>query len=72
MSATTNPLPPAVEALRRREVATEASIQAIDQKVSALALAKKVRVAALTNVRSEISRQILAGSFAPDPDHERA
>ena len=45
------------EALRRREAATAEMIRQIDSKLARLAAAKRARISALSNIRSELARR---------------
>jgi|GEM_PF-2663352 predicted HTH domain antitoxin len=46
-----------ITALRRREAATAAAVQAIDEKLARLTLARRVRAVALNRIRCELARE---------------
>jgi hypothetical protein len=55
--------------LRRRERTTAAMVAAINEKIARLTAARDDRVKALQQIRSAISRAVLAGQGVPE-DHE--
>lgn len=61
--------PDRIASLRRREAATAAAVQAIDDKISRLTLARRVRVIALNRIRCELARAQGAEPAVPE-SHE--